>query len=532
MLYLVAAQVVRGQFQRQVIKIKNKIIFLVAFIVSIAFTISASHTTFAATSDFGSKALLYGKLITFHGQNNYYEFTDGKDSTAISVARSTSYVIDDKLVPNAYVDRVYIRSAAKSPSGAAVTLTFSDDTKEVINIMYEASGTAFKDYYGDVENRSKTVKAYKVNAIGADNKIAEFDLRQGEYNPSNPADFVIKNLKGSGDYQSVKFTWDASPSSYFQYYKIYINDKYSGQTTKNLYDLKVDPLSVTKFEVSGVDTFQKEYSKYAFTYNAPDKPPPLPKPSKPSLNGSITGNGDSVTLKFFSASDHVAKYNIYLNGLRSTSVVANEYTFSKLERGKQYVFTATAVNTEGLESDISDPFTADIKVLPPAPPPVTESNQSKGDGFLLVNWNKTEGEVVKYIIYLNNKKVGEADPTTRQFKITTAMGYNPKVIVNETSVVAQFADGKVSTPGDMGSGGSGTGGGTGTGTGTSGNPFKDAQKNMPFSVLDMLKTMIGFLAVYKEYFLMATGIIFVPVIIGLVFWLLEKERKQELRGRG
>ncbi len=48
---------------------------------------------------------------------------------------------------------------------------------------------------------------------------------------------------------------------------------------------------------------------------------------------------------------------------------------------------------------------------------------------------------------------------------------------------------------------------------------------LPFGVGDMLTTATSFLGIFGDWGLLAAAVIFVPALVGLVFWFLGKAKK-------
>lgn len=550
--------------------------------------------------------------------DNPTALSDGSDSTTYNLYGRTAYSIGpNDLIPQAYVDRLYVRSASASGT-VKVDLKFIDNTTETVT--FPAFTATKTDYYADVQTKSKIVKSFYVYGGAGDFNISEFDMRQGDYNPSDPSAFVINNLSVKGDYRSATLEWSEINPEYFGQYNIYKNGvlvttiKENG--THNYTITGLDQLTDYTFSVSASDQFKKEYGKATSVYKTAQRPPP----PKPSIN--VTGDDKTATLRFFSNSDYIKKYTVFQNGIKLADVVGNNYNVTGLENGTEYSYYVVAVDDQEASSAPSDtvkvipsvrkvpqpiltasatsgaakltitadspyirkyllyqdgqqiadivgntytvnglingkaysfygiavddrgtssPASQTVRVTPKAP--TTDSGQERTDEYLLVKWDATEG-ATGYVIYLNNRKIASVSKEIRQYKISTAEGYNPRLTINESKVIATFADGSTSTPnpGGIGGGGSGDGGGSGNGSGggsdnggsSSGTDsgFSNVRNNMPFSVVNTIKAALEFLAIYKEFALMAAAIIFAPFLVYFVYWLLEQTKKEKKLRRG
>lgn len=55
---------------------------------------------------------------------------------------------------------------------------------------------------------------------------------------------------------------------------------------------------------------------------------------------------------------------------------------------------------------------------------------------------------------------------------------------------------------------------------------------MPFSVADMVKTAFSFLGMFDTWTLLGLGIVFAGVIVGFIFWVVQKGKKAAPGGSG
>lgn len=465
-------------------------------------------TANAATSNFGDKALLFGKGIVFNG-NRINGWTDGSDSTKSGLlAKGNNFNLQDTLSPTQYVNRIYVRGyVAMKLSNVYVELTFVDGSKETVIIPVSSVQTP-ADFYGDVVTKDKMLKSFLVYSAPVEVGLIEFDLERGDYSPVDPKHFVIKNLavtQTPDSNRSVSLSWDAVKSDYLDKYKVY-DGKSVLDTKKNTIMISdLLPGQTHDFAVAAVDTFGSVYDKSAaVTYVVPDDPPVKP------LDFGAMLSKDRKTIDLFwmvNNQSGFAGYNVYLvdgdNYKKLNSGLLTKNAFSFPVPGEEtYKFAVETVDKKGNASDKA------LTTLRVAPLPVTETEQETGPDYLLVKWTKTEG-ATGYRIYLNGRLIGSVGPAVFEYKITRAMGYIPGAISNKAESRAILADGS---------------------EGGSNNPTAPVlELGAGYGVGDAFKAGVEFVKLLNGWVLIALSIVLANMIIAFLY-LLNKKYKITQRG--
>jgi fibronectin type 3 domain-containing protein len=89
-----------------------------------------------------------------------------------------------------------------------------------------------------------------------------------------------------------------------------------------------------------------------------------------ALSIALAGSGgqlssDSVTLNWSASTSDIVGYNIYrvladgtYTGINNAPLVLTNYTDTNIQSGQTYTYVVTAVNSDNVESDYSDPVIA------------------------------------------------------------------------------------------------------------------------------------------------------------------------------
>lgn len=401
---------------------KRYLILMLLWIGFFSYLLYPARFADAATSTFGDDALLFGKTVTYYNAATS-SFTDSSDSTRAKLwERNNSYSITGSLVPNAYVDRAYIRGywsngwndGSKASVNVSVTLTYNDSTTETQTITVDSTA-GYRDLYYDFAGSAagKVVKSYTAYTSRNDMFIAsEFDLKRAAYSPANPTDFVIHNIAATGSGTSATITWDAVNSQYFGGYRVY-NDStlISTQTTNSytVYSLKAGQTYV--FRVAAYDSYQKQYDKYSVMYAVPEpdtKPPGLPTAV------TVTPDRYSSVVKFTKPSD-TDYYGVYVylgdQQLNNSPSIGDSYQINSLKPSTTYSVSLQAVDTSGNKSEKTSPVSFTTLELKSPPAAITNLSVSSMNGGALLTWSPVTG-ANSYKLYQNNALLTSGTSTT------------------------------------------------------------------------------------------------------------------------
>lgn len=346
------------------------------------------------------------------------------------------------------------------PGIKQLKITFNTVTNAAGYLLY-VDGQKFKELDTNEYVMSDLIpdKVYsiKVTSVFTDGESGfSKELQAAPY-----ADVITPVLKvASTKWNSVGLEWTKPNSSSREV--VYQNDSpVQGTLIGGTYIYEnLKPNTDYKFVVTMYDKYGRFLSTNAVNVKTPDKPPGRPL----SFSAALDKDMSTVLLTWQKANDaagyrlYVSKDNASFKAIGGVLEEAN-YVYKQSAENVTLYFRLISVSSKGIESD---PASTSVDI----PRRTTQAETQEGDGFLVVTWKPVKG-ATGYNIYLNNKKIGTAGAGATSFKITKAMGYDPKGFA-KTDVRAVFADGSLSPPG-TGSGGSG--GSSGGGPTTDGMGF-------------------------------------------------------------
>lgn len=170
-------------------------------------------------------------------------------------------------------------------------------------------------------------------------------------------------------------------------------------------------------------------------------------------------------------------------------VKTTTYEIEPIDPDTEYQIKITAIDLSGNESGFSNTVTIRTPTQTTVVTPVITPD------YMDITWLPIQG-AVKYLIYYNGKKVGEAPSGTHFFKITKAMGYNYNGMLQVVDVKAQFANG-------------GIGGG-------SNQPGRPVGSGWGFDAVDIFKNGMWLVASVSSLVLFGIVMKFVPKMIKMI----------------
>ncbi|MEV8639323.1 glycosyl hydrolase family 18 protein [Streptosporangium sp. NPDC051023] len=193
-----------------------------------------------------------------------------------------------------------------------------------------------------------------VNAAGESAKSNSVTLVLGNDGPQVPA--TPTGLTGTGSSNSATLNWTASAGA--TSYNVYRGGTKVGSATTTTY-VEALPPGTYGYQVSAVNAVgESAKSAQVAVLVGGDAPPPAPPTG---LTAAV--NGNTVTLKWNTASGTPTGYNVYRGSVKVASPTAT--TFSEVLAGGTYAYQVSAFNPAG-ESPRSAPVT--VTVGPGDPP--------------------------------------------------------------------------------------------------------------------------------------------------------------------
>ena len=225
------------------------------------------------------------------------------------------------------------------------------------------------DLTGLTASTEYTVTVSAVDAAGnesARSEAATFTTSEAEEEKDNVAPSVPAGVTASDVTQTgAKITWTASADNIgVAGYNVYV-DETKVNTDKLVEGLELELTGLTPdteytVTVSAVDAAENESGRSAaFTFTTLKNEEPAPeKPSAPTSVkvSEIDHTTAIVTWEPAAERAAVAGYNVYLDGKidNGSPVKGTEYKLTGLKVGTQYNVAVTAVNEEGIESDLTE----------------------------------------------------------------------------------------------------------------------------------------------------------------------------------
>lgn len=264
-----------------------------------------------------------------------------------------------------------------------------------------------KPYYIDEENIiSGKTYFYKITCVdkkGNESRpTAPYQVRVSESIPPPPPEVSKAEIKNG----EIIIEWKEPLSEDLLGYRIYrgfdkeklftVASLKKGETKFIDEGIKKGYLKEGKvyFAVSAYDFDRNESQKNIFEINIPDTTPPLPPLQ---LRGRLTQEGELILNLTKSLSTDVEGYRIYRKDEGGWSLIAKlskeelEYREREVEKGRKYIYYATAFDTSGNESEKTEELV--IKVvdfLPPTPPEILEIVYFDETGEVKIEWEKVK----------------------------------------------------------------------------------------------------------------------------------------------
>jgi chitodextrinase len=355
---------------------------------------------------------------------------------------------------------------------------------------------------GLTDNTSYTWKIIAVDATGNANSGSTV-TGQGLFHDFIPPD-TPTGLQGTASSGSVTLNWNASTAPDVANYRIYLNGSYLGQTGSGAHTFTTAATDNVnnKWEVTAVDTSGNESPKSTPVITYMDTISPLAP-----IGLAVAGSGpNSVSLTWQPNTEpDLAGYSVFqdLAKITQSLLTATSYTVNGLTAGTTYTFQVTATDTSGNESAKSSAITF-IKQLPPTVP--TNLKAVSSSHQVSLSWNPV-ATATKYIIYRNGTKIGEA--SSGSFSDTTGTsGAQYTYEVTAYNIAGESP--KASTNATV-------------------SESVKFNENLPFNVMDMLGTSVGFLGIYGKWILIVLGIIFCPLLLAIVSSLMGFDQKKPVR---
>jgi hypothetical protein len=279
-------------------------------------------------------------------------------------------------------------------------------------------------------------------------------------------------------------------------YKIYQDGSLLTTTTTKPYLVKgLTNGTVYSYQVSAVNG-SIESAKTAVVTAKPDNP------AVPSGFTATPGNKE-ISLDW-TLVPNATSYKIYKDGSFLTTVTTKPYLITSLTNGTVYSFEITAVNAIG-ESEKSAPVTASpIDFLAP-----TGLASNVSDSRVVLSWNSSP-LATKYRLYRDGVFLSEIAGTSySDSSVTNGTNYKYEVsAVNSSNEspksAAIFAKPSKYIP-------------------------NISTTTLPFTVVDMVKTTLNYLKLFPSWILLALAVIFVPALIFIVIWLVNRNKKENLK---
>ena len=371
-----------------------------------------------------------------------------------------------------------------------------------ISIRYEDQGT---QVYTGVINRLRGDKIE--NDLINTAAINDFPDRSVQlidwfiaFNPVMPPPDAPTGLQADNGNGQVILSWQSVPDA--DSYNIYRDGVLIDSTTSTSYtDTNVINGQTYTYTITAVNNDGESLPSSPVT-GQPFEPMPQDTPTGLQINN---GNGQ-VILSWQSVPD-AASYKVYRDGDLLINTTSTSYTDTNVINGQTYTYTITAVNNDG-ESPPSAPITGEPFANVPASPSVTVTN---GNQEVALQWQPVPN-ATSYNVYRDGILIDSTTSTSfTQTDLTNGQTYT-------YTITAVNADGE-SLPATV--------------TGRPSDLPSFGGINLGVGIGDMLRTATGFLGLYNVWVLLVAGVLFVPVLVWFIFWVIGKTRRSHVtRDRG
>jgi fibronectin type 3 domain-containing protein len=298
--------------------------------------------------------------------------------------------------------------------------------------------------YQDTGRTPATTYEYRVSAVDGNGLESELSDPASARTPDATPPTMPQNLSAIGvSPTQIDLSWSASsdPESGIAMYRVYRDGALVGSTTQTSFDdTGLLPVTTYEYRVSAVngDGLESPRSDPVSATTKDDTPPTRPL----NLVASAVST-QQIDLTWSDSSDPetgVAEYRIYRE---DTGLIGTTEETSFQDMGLQpstvYTYSVTAVNGDGLESDLSDPATArtldEIDTTPP-PAPSDLTAQAVSPSQINLAWSEVtdpESGVSVYNVYRDDKQVGStpsssfsdtglSPSTTYQYQVSAVNG--------------------------------------------------------------------------------------------------------------
>lgn len=265
---------------------------------------------------------------------------------------------------------------------------------------------------------------------------------QGPPNP--PVD-----LEADVTSERVFLTWEADNSGNRRTavaYRIYRDDERIGSSSdEDHFDFSVDEGAEYTYEVSGVDLLGREGERSdPLTVVIPGADPP-DEPDEPDDLVAEAVSASRIDLRWDAVGDDdddddgessVAGYYIYRDGgnVPHDSTTGTQYSDTGLAAFTEYTYRVSAVNSGGIEGELSDPASA--RTLDGSPPSAPQGVTAEATGARAVEleWDAAEDPesgISRYLVYRD----GDATPIDS----TTSTEYTDSTVEPETAYSYQVS---------------------------------------------------------------------------------------------
>jgi hypothetical protein len=278
-------------------------------------------------------------------------------------------------------------------------------------------------------------------------------------------------------------------------YKIYQDGSLLTTTTTKPYLIKgLTNGTVYSYQVSAVNG-SIESAKTAVVTAKPDNP------AVPSGFTATPGNKE-ISLDW-NIVPNATSYKIYKDGSFLTTVTTKPFLITSLTNGTVYSFEITAVNAIG-ESEKSAPVTASpIDFLAP-----TGLASNVSDSRVVLSWNPSP-LATKYRLYRDGVLLSEIEGSSySDSSVTNGTNYKYEVSAVNSSNESPKSAAIFAKPSKYISNISTT--------------------TLPFTVVDMAKTALNYLKLFPSWILLVLAVIFVPALIFIVIWLVNRNKKEKI----
>ncbi|MCX7570312.1 fibronectin type III domain-containing protein [Tumebacillus sp. DT12] len=358
-----------------------------------------------------SRLLPGSPIIEYGGGVNEVD----KDLETFTEIRTTSYAIYN-IGNNKKEVHVYFAAINDIPSS-------SDRNGKMLVYFQSSTGTLIKSY--DLAtvgtNVSKVVLPVPVNAVKVRVSNKSYTAsRLHEIVSVNNGPLAPTHLVAVAGDRKANLSWDANTEPNIVGYNVYmdgvkINTSLVNGTTYSVLGLTN---GVTySFTVTAVDADGNEspHSNVAYATPKDSWPPDVPQ------RVVTTGLDGQVDVKWDANTDSdLAGYNLYQDGVKVNGALITDafYSVTGLTNGTTYVYTVTAVDTSGNESEASSPAPETPRDLtaPAAPAGLTAT---AGNGSVTLAWSANgETDLAGYYIWQDGVKINSTPITDTSFVVT------------------------------------------------------------------------------------------------------------------